>query len=204
MSIKAEFLKTKLTAYLERRSMPRSLADKPSAQHAELAALLACVNRLAPRDGFEDWWAMMEISIAENANTYAWPTEGDIKKAAGKIRGPRKVTVSQGDELDPLKVMGERMEAGDAVGDGWIYGRLCVQLQRKRLLTPDTLRKYRSAWFFKQKDTYGEEQANAKEAEMMKRHKDAETLEDSVRSQVDTPIPKPKTQDRYDWDGQHD
>ena len=128
MNPRVEFLTAKLKGYLERRTMPRGLADKPKAQEAELSALIHCLTRYAPREEFGEWWVKMESGLAENSETRAWPTEGEIRKAAANIRGPQTRQISEGDEIDPLQINADRMNSGAHVGDGCLYGRVAVDM----------------------------------------------------------------------------
>lgn len=191
MNPRVEFLTVKLKGYLERRTMPRGLADKPKAQEAELGALIHCLTRYAPRQEFGEWWAKMESRLAENSETRAWPTEGEIKKAAMSLRGTQTKQVAEGDEIDPLVILSGRMERGEHVGDGCLYGRVAVDMLARGLVTHDTLRKYRSGLYFRLKKVYGEEKAREMEAELIQRQEDAEALSSSAK-RYSAPAYEPK------------
>ena len=204
MNIRSQFLATNLQRYLARRAAPRSLegSEKREAREDEIAALLNCLNRFAPRDGLKEWWGKFEAEVAQSSTHRAWPSEGDIAAAARSVRGPKNVTVAQGDELDPLAIMGKRMAEGEAVGEGHFYGRLAVDLLRAGHVTQDILRKYRSAWYFRMKDVYGEETARDMERTMQKRQADAERLDDEIRHERSIAQPQPKRVGGYEWEGE--
>jgi len=59
----------------------------------------------------------------------------------------------------PEQIIGERMTAGEAVGEGWLYGSLAVGLIAARLVDQDTMTRYRSAAFHARRMIYGVEKA---------------------------------------------
>lgn len=179
MNPRVEFLTSKLIEYLDRRTMPRGLVDKPKAQDAETQALVHCLVRFSPKQEYGDWWARMETQIDENADTRAWPTAAEIKKAAISLRGTTTKHVAEADDIDPLEIIAERMQRNEPVGDGYAYGRLAVDMQTRGLVTSDILRKYRSDLYFKLKRVYGEEKAREMEAQFIKRHAQAEATPNS-------------------------
>lgn len=191
MNPRVEFLRAKISEYLERRTMPRGLADKPKAQEAELGALIHCLTRYAPRNEYGEWWGKVVSQLAENSETRAWPTEGEIKKAAMGVRGKQTKHVAEGDEIDPLVILSGRMERGEHVGDGCLYGRVAVDMLARGLVTQNTLRKYRSGLYFRLKKVYGEEKAREMEAELIQRHDDAEALSASSK-RYSAPTYQPK------------
>lgn len=201
MNARKEFLEQNLRSYLGRRSMPRSLEGKPDAQREELAALVACVSRFAPNIGYDSWWPGFVVKLAEDGQTRAWPTEGEIKKAATVIRGTITKTVSEGDEVDPLDIIAKRIKANEPVGDGYIYGRLAVDLLRSGRVSRDELTAYRSGFYFHLRKVYGDDEAREIEARCILRHQDAETLDDNVRRARRVEIPEPKKPATYEWDG---
>lgn len=169
MSYRDDWLRGRLRDYLARRTIPRGFEGKAEALKAEADALVACVLRKAPREQFEGWWSAVERRLAEDAKTRAWPTEGEISEAAKAINGPRAVRVSEGNELNHLTIAAKRINAGEEVGESWVYGRGAVQLERAGLVTEARMKSYRSGWYFAHKAVYGEEAARAKEAEMQER-----------------------------------
>lgn len=182
MGMKEDFLKRGLSGYLLRRVPPRGLETKPQALEAELQALLSCVLRFAPREGYAEWWAQMETRIAEDAQTRAYPTEGEIKKAAMAIKPPKISLIAEADDIDSLKIISDKMNAGEPVGDGSFYGRLAVDIKARGLVSEQTFRAYRSAWYFKAKQVYGQEKALRIEGELKSRHEAAEAVaRDSAR-----------------------
>lgn len=201
MTPRNELLTRSLRAYLDRRTMPRGFEGRPESQQREITALMFTINRFAPSTGYAEWWEQLEIRLAEDAQTRAWPTQGEVKKAASAIRGNVTKTVAEGTEFNPLEIIGKRMTAGEPVGDGYIYGRLAEDLLEGGHVSRETLKRYRSAHFFHLRETYGAEQAAVIEAGLLKRQSDAETLCKEHRKQVSAKVPAPKKMTTYEWDG---
>lgn len=197
-NIRDRFLTERITGYLERKAPPRNLS--PKAQADEMAALIRCFMRFAPKEGFEDWWPRFEDRLDEDAKTRAWPNAGEIKSAAMAVRGPSSKRISEGDEINPLEVYGKRMEAGEAVPQGCLYGRMALDLLGGGHVTQDLLRKYRSAWYFMLKGQYGEEYARQKEAEAIALHESVER-DDQQPARKRAPEPQPNKVKTYEWDG---
>lgn len=76
-------------------------------------------------------------------------------------------------EIDRFIITGNRMAAGEAVGEGYLYGADAVELIARKLVDRPVMTKYRSAAFFRRKDIYGEEAALRWEAEAKERHESA-------------------------------
>lgn len=79
-------------------------------------------------------------------------------------------------EIDRFTITGSRMAAGEAVGEGYLYGHDAVELWARGLVDVDTMKKYRSAAFFKRKDLYGHDAAIAWETAAKQRHEDAKAV----------------------------
>ena len=109
-----------------------------------------------------------------------WPTVGHIVKAMQAAQS-KSITNQQKtpDEwsLDPIQINADRMNAGEPVGDNWIYGRLAINLMASGKVDKQTMRKYRSALYFKAKDVGGEEYAAKREAVYLERQADAERFQ---------------------------
>ncbi|MAK86554.1 MAG: hypothetical protein CMK96_06350 [Pseudomonas sp.] len=73
-------------------------------------------------------------------------------------------------EFDSVKVAADRMSRREPVGEGYLYGSLAVEMQRRGLVDPETLRKSRSEAYFHRKNVYGAEKARQWEDEARARH----------------------------------
>lgn len=89
-----------------------------------------------------------------------------------------------------LNAAARRIAAGESVGASYLYGRNAVALARNGLCTPDSMRAYRSAWYFQLKALYGLSVAQAMEAEAIYRHQTAEDLWPNADGRaIDGPLP---------------
>jgi hypothetical protein len=79
-------------------------------------------------------------------------------------------------KVDRFEITGMRMTAGEAVGEGYLYGSDAVELWARGLVDVDTMKKYRSAAFFKRKDLYGHDAAIAWEESAKQRHEEAKVV----------------------------
>lgn len=161
-----EWLTQSLTRYLDRRSMPQGLKDKPQAQRDEMAALARALIKLAPLTGYQDWCADFIDRLAMDAQTRAWPTQSEMQAAAKALRKSAiQPFDSEGStKIDPRKIAANRIRSGDAVGDEYLWGRCCVEMQDQEGITDAQLAPYRSALFFADKAMVGEDAALEREA----------------------------------------
>lgn len=79
-------------------------------------------------------------------------------------------------QIDRFVITANRMNAGEVVGEGYLYGSDAVELGVRGLVDKDTMRKYRSAAYFKRKDIYGHDAAIAWEEAAQKRHDEAKAV----------------------------
>lgn len=165
----------RLSRFLDRRQMPKRLEGKEAAIADEVRALVAVVLRYAPRDPdrLAAWWPGFERTLGENS-TGLWPIEREIRDAAGAIN---KASASGGPstewKIDEAELAARRMREGQQVGEGWLWGRMAVDMIARGLIDRETMEKYRSALFLANRKTYGEEFALAREAECKARHQAA-------------------------------
>lgn len=144
MSIRSDFLERRFEAYLERRTLPRGFEGKPKLIEVEMDALHRCVDRYAPAERYEPWFAIFEDRLSEDARTRAWPTEGEIKAAANAISmsnapaGPRT-----GYSADPLEIAAKRMNAGEHVAESYVWGERSNLLQSRGMVSPESMEAYR-------------------------------------------------------------
>lgn len=161
-----EWLTQSLSRYLDRRSMPQGFKDKPQAQRDEMAALARALIKLAPLTGYQDWCADFIDRLAMDAQTRAWPTQGEMQAAAKALRKSaiQPFNSEGAAKIDPLKVAADRIRNGDAVGDEYLFGRCCVEMQDQEGITDAQLAPYRSALFFADKAIVDESVALEREA----------------------------------------
>lgn len=164
MNFRTEHISQHLTKYLDRRFPPRGMSA--DAQAEEFRALLRAVIKLAPEEGYQEWWPKLEDSLDSIMQTRSWPTVNQIR-AAAKLVGKNTAEKKSEWVLDPVKIAAKAIRAGEAVGDEWIYGVRAASLLSE--LSEDDLTPYRSSLFFRTKKLLGEEKA--RQVERQYRHK---------------------------------
>lgn len=167
-----EWLTQSLSRYLDRRTMPQGFKDKPQAQRDEIAALVRTLIKLAPSAGYQDWCAEFIERLAMDAQTRAWPTQSEMQAAARALRKSaiRAFDAESKVKFDPLAIAAKRIRAGEAVGDEYLWGRCCVEMQREHGVTDEELKPYRSALFFADKAMVDEAGALEREAQRKELH----------------------------------
>lgn len=120
-------------------------------------------------------------SIRQDYTQRTWPTPAHFVKGMKVVQARSSIGAdnaagrpSVAQMKGPHEINADRMAAGDAVGDSWVYGRGAVELLREGMVTQDTLRKYRSALYFRAKEVGGPEYAAQIEEAMKARHAAAE------------------------------
>jgi hypothetical protein len=79
-------------------------------------------------------------------------------------------------EIDAYTIAAKRMAVGDAVSEHYLYGREACELIKRRLVTEETMKAYRSAAFFARRQRYGEQAALAWEAEQKDIHEKSKAM----------------------------
>lgn len=179
MTTRNEVLHDVFVRWLDRYSPRRALQQNEQAMKDEVNALMRVVWKMAPKDDYENWLVRVTNQLDYQMKTSAWPTVAEIGAACSNQNKARVLNNPQSVQsftLDPVGIAAKRMNAGELVGEGWLYGRDCVDLMKTGAVSHDTLRKYRSAFYFSAKDTYGEEKAKRMEVGWIERQSQAENL----------------------------
>lgn len=168
-------IKGRLVRYLDRRQMPRRLEGKGGAMEDEIKALLAVAMRVAPRqtDHLAEWWPHFEAALGEIVSGGLWPTEREMRDAAKQVGIAAPSVAAPPPMKTEYEIIGGRMERGDAVGEGWLYGRAACELIKRGLVDQKTMTDYRSGAFLARREMYGEAAALAWEVEAKERHEAA-------------------------------
>lgn len=182
MNIRTETLARKFAAWLERYSPPAMMKDKPAVMQAEIDDLMRVVLKFAPQHDFEGWLGRVLDQLGYQMKTRAWPTKHELGAACSSTRKEWAQPGQPQEIKTPLDIAAKRMLQGEAVGDEWLYGRNAVALAQSGKVDPGTFRKYRSALFFAMKDVMGDELAKIAEAELIRKHDEAEGVWHSQQS----------------------
>jgi hypothetical protein len=145
---------TRLRAYLDRRTMPKSLEGKPAAIAAEVESMANAIMRYAGSP-LRDWWPRFEEVLVEANETRSWPTAGECAKAARSISAPSLRPAEAGD-INSDAIWAKRITSGQACSEHHCWGRPGVELIRKGLISEADLEPFRKRFYFKRVDTYGE------------------------------------------------
>lgn len=168
-----------LTRWLERYSPPAQLRDNARAQQDEVAALLGVILRFAPLVGYGDFVAKVIDQIEFQMKTRAWPTKGELGAVCSSVRkaGNHARTDMTGDaDMTAEAITARRMQRGEPVGEGWLWGTNACELIRRGLVDKPTMDRYRSGAFLERRAAYGEEDALRWEAECKARHEAAKVV----------------------------
>lgn len=177
-------IRQRLARYLDRRVTPRHLEGKPDALRDEIEAIARKVARAAPSaDALPDWWQAFTDYLDEHCSTRAWPSVAEVSaacKAAGSGMPVRNLTgdAHPDDARSPYERDARRMKAGEPVGEQALWGRAAVYIQRNGLIDPDTMRRYRRAYYAEMVRLWGEDVAKTTLDAMRLRQRAAEEAYD--------------------------
>lgn len=164
-----------LSRWLERYSPPLAIKENARALQDEVDALLSVLLRFAPKEEAAPWVRLALDRMEYQMKTRAWPTKGELGAVCSNLRKEVRPQAAGSDEADrsPEAVIGRKMQRGEAVGEGWIYGRMACELIAGRHVDEATMAAYRSGAFLARREFYGDTAAHALEAEAKQRHEDA-------------------------------
>lgn len=139
---------------------------------------------IASTSGQSDLEGQIKQAFRNIRQTYkgrSWPTVShlvDAMNASAKVGKAKKIEPEQKSAWRPdtMQIMAGRMNAGEAVGDEWFYGRNSLELLKSGLVDKETMRKYRSAFYFAAKEVCGETLAKSLEGRMIQKQEDAERI----------------------------
>jgi hypothetical protein len=185
MTVRADFLTKRLQEFLDRKAVPHSLQNKPQAQADEARMLLGTLLKYAPHEDEGGFWDKVKQYLDEESTSRAWPTGGELKKACLAAK-PKPAGRRDEAQIDTFAINAGRFERGDAVGDEWLFGRLAREIVARGLVTNARQDEYRRELFYRMKETWNDDVAEARIAELWRRHRDADG-----RPALDAP-PEPK------------
>lgn len=162
---RVDFLEEHLSGYLDRKTVPPSLADKPESQVAEVRALMRVILSYAPALGYEGWWETVERHLGRNAKTRSWPIESEIDTACAANR-PVRVVVDNtrrpavSVEADrSARINAQRIRDGQVVGVGALWGRSAHEMIALGLVSEHDLEPYREGVLATEITAFGAEVA---------------------------------------------
>lgn len=172
---------TLVTEFLRQYQRPSHLDNDAALR--EISAIAEEVNALISTSLSPDAFrARINEACRHLRKTYTnrqWPMPAHFVKAM-EATTPKPETQEIGLEAtDTMQIMANRMNAGEHVGDGWLYGRNAVRLMQSGMVTEHTIAKYRRALRSSAEHTGGKEYADMLEARWVQRHTDAEALQNA-------------------------
>lgn len=148
---------------------------------------IAVLDRLG--DAFQD--------VCENFRGTGWPKTAVFvtsMESIAKRKPANVITFKPSENTSPVIAAAKCMNAGEAIGDDWLYGRLCIELMATGDVDQETLRKYRSALYFTMKDVWGETIARQNEDALIARHESASRwTSNDTGKRYSAPAYSPKT-----------
>lgn len=174
-----------VTNFLKNYRVPDGMGHPQQA--AEIQDIAEAMNsRIGNTPDLQAFESRVRASLQTLRGSYksrTWPTVAHVLDAtavseAKALEGQRRAeamdaAASRGRTsggFDPLEINAARMNAGEAVGDQWLYGRQAVALMATGLVSAETLKKYRSGLFFAEKITLGHDEAIRKEQDRIDHH----------------------------------
>lgn len=176
MNLRQAEIAQALTRWLDRYSCPQHLREKPEAAQAEAEKIAGVLSKMAPSTEVQPFLNRVFDALDYQMKTRAWPTVGEVAAVCSNIRKEVTFTSEPTEAKTPMEIVSAKMERGESVGDGWLWGRDAVDLIRAGKVTREVMEKYRSAAFFARKDTYGEDAALAWEAKAKAAHEAAKEV----------------------------
>lgn len=191
MSNRSEILTEEFKLWLDRYTPRRALLANERAMAAEIKALMKVILSMAPASDFLTWLEKVTNQLDFQMKTAAWPTVSELGSACSNQNKQKALQnpAPRGSSLDPVAINSKRMNEGENVGDGWVYGRGAVSIMQAGDVSSETMRRYRSALYFAAKSVHGEEKAQKMEADWIARHDAAESLEQGMAAEM--PVGEP-------------
>lgn len=175
MNLHTADVSRRLTDFLDRRQAPRSFAANEAAKADQISAYLGILTRAAPpAPALDEWWGRFLEALSDLSETWAWPSEKEIRNACKAISGSaRRDQPGDGWRPDPVAINLRRLENGEPIGEDWLWGRAAVRLlaagadrgvlRQRRLAHAASMAELRSA-----------DDVRAKLAVLRARHEEAE------------------------------
>lgn len=189
MSLHDADLSRRLSDFLARRAPPRNMASNTQAQADQIAAYLSILRRRAPQgDALTDWWGKFLDALSENSETWAWPSEKEVRNAIKVAAGAtRRDQPGDGWRPDSTAINLARLNAGDPIGDFWLWGRGALQLIAAGA-DRSVIRQRRFAMAEAMAEIYGYDATRSKLADMRENHHKTEAnINDWQRRQREMP-----------------
>lgn len=180
----SQFRKTEIASQLNewlfsgRYNPPKDFRGNEKAEKAEAEALLGVLLKFAPPKEPAAFVSRVLDQLEYQLKFRLWPNKQEIGAVCANITKdqPKGEQASLQRDMRDIAINSRRMARGEAVGEGYLWGRMAVEMIAERLVDEKTMTAYRSAAFFARRDTYGEQAALKWEAEAKERHAAAKRI----------------------------
>lgn len=168
MTARNHHIKAELSRWLERLQVPRRLEGNDENMATFAAKLIRLTERSLPNDGYTDLLADALDSYEEGEGGHRWPS---MSEWAAALSGAMQAAGVKAPEWKPdrVQIAADRINAGDAVSEYWLFGGPSQQLLRHGV-SKDRLDQYRQAAFQARGEAYSQEAAEAWAAEIKSKH----------------------------------
>ena len=168
-----------ITDFLRQYQRPPHLDNEAALR--EISAIAEEVNGLSPTTLSPDEFkgrVMDACRILRQTYTQrAWPMPAHFIKAmeavAAKVNKAAAADAKVATFDSAQQIAAQRIIEGEPVGDGWLYGRLALDLLRDGLVSEAEIDRYRQALRRSLERVYGPDKAGLTVARLEQRHRDA-------------------------------
>lgn len=188
MNLHTADLTSRLSDYLARRTPPRGIAHDEMLKSDQMQEYLRILRRFAPEgEKLAGWWRAFTDKLADDADTWAWPSPKEVARAA---KASAQDVGGQASEWRPdsVAINLSRLNEGKPIGEDWLWGEGAMRLERAGA-SPVVLRERRIQMAKQMEEIYPKEAVRQRLLELKARHEDARNRKPSERRQYDTTIP---------------
>ena len=145
-----------LKAFLSRYTPPKHLDNHGKAQIVRgMAEALARKLPISEPEMYRENVGRAFAATADGHESYAWPPQGVLVKAIGKINPSQQGRAAETFTTNFLEIEAKRMARGDAVSERFVWGNYAMSAEVT--VSPEQLEKYRKASVENHRSIYGAE-----------------------------------------------
>lgn len=180
MNLHTADLTQRLSDYLARRVPPKGIGSDEKLKADQVKEYISILRRFAPEgDKLVDWWGAFIERLADNSETWAWPSPKEVAKSA-KAAGESTVGKKDGWKPDSAAINLARLNSGEPIGEDWLWGAGAMRLEAAGA-SRHQLRARRIEMAKAMAETYPEEDVKRRLLELKERHEKARAYVDDVR-----------------------
>jgi hypothetical protein len=140
-----DFALGEISTFLERYTPPRGMTQE--AQDATVLSIAEAMARRLPDTGQDEFRANLEKvleKVADTHSSYAWPPQGVFVDCLPTSQGSGRAPL-QTFKADDIQIAVKKMERGDGVSEGVVWGNLGIRAVNSGEVSQETLDEYRAA-----------------------------------------------------------